>query len=339
VIDFRYHLVSIIAIFLALAIGIVIGTAALNGPVTSALQKGNASLSDELANAHAQNAALDQQLNGAGTFAQQAGPLLLAHLLDAQRAVLIEAPGSPSAVDSGVIAALHQAGATISGQVQLQDKFFDTSATTAAAMDGISQGIKPASLTLTGSTAQQRAAQVLASALVTKAAPGPVDASSQAVLAGFAGPGFLTFSGQPAARATLAVVITPADPLTGPNASLTNQSLTDVAAAVSSASLAAVMAGPQSSTQAGGAIAALRASDSANQISSVDDADLAFGQIVTVQVLAKQLDAHSPGSYGTGPGATQVAPSPMPTATATATAAAATSPTPASPHAKKGAAR
>ena len=32
-IDFRYHLVSLIAVFLALAIGIVIGTTPLNGPV------------------------------------------------------------------------------------------------------------------------------------------------------------------------------------------------------------------------------------------------------------------------------------------------------------------
>ena len=172
VIDFRYHLVSIVAIFLALAIGIVIGTAALNGPVTKALQKGNASLNAALSNERAQNAALGQQVGAAGTFAQDAAPQLLAHLLDEQRVVVIEAPGSSGAVDSGVIAVLHQAGATISGQVQLQDKFFDTSATTAASMDGISQEIKPASLTLTGSTAQQRAAEVLASAIVTKTAPG-----------------------------------------------------------------------------------------------------------------------------------------------------------------------
>ena len=31
-IDFRYHLVSIVAVFLALAIGIVVGATALKGP-------------------------------------------------------------------------------------------------------------------------------------------------------------------------------------------------------------------------------------------------------------------------------------------------------------------
>ena len=35
-VDFRYHLVSIIAVFLALAVGIVVGTAALNAIVPNA---------------------------------------------------------------------------------------------------------------------------------------------------------------------------------------------------------------------------------------------------------------------------------------------------------------
>ena len=38
-IDFRYHLVSIVAVFLALAIGIVVGSTALKPAVLSGLQK------------------------------------------------------------------------------------------------------------------------------------------------------------------------------------------------------------------------------------------------------------------------------------------------------------
>ena len=37
-ISFRYHIVSIIAVFLALALGIVVGTTALNGPITKDLR-------------------------------------------------------------------------------------------------------------------------------------------------------------------------------------------------------------------------------------------------------------------------------------------------------------
>jgi hypothetical protein len=336
VIDFRYHLVSIVAIFLALATGIVIGTTALNGPVTKALVNGNASLSGDLNNLRDQNAALQQQVAAAETFAQGAAPRLLSHLLDGQRVVVIDAPASSGQVQQGVTAMLQQAGATIGGQVQLQNTFFDTSATTLAELDQLSQALKPPNVTLTGSSPQQRAAQVIASAITTKTGPGVKDAASQNVVSTFAGAGFLTVSGQPAARATLAVVITPADPLTGQNSVTANQSLTEVAAAVNSASLAAVMVGPASSTQPGGAIAALRSSGSANQVSSVDDADMTFGQIAVAQVLARQVGSHTPGSYGTGPGATQVGPSPMPTSTAAEVAS--PSPTPAK-RAKAGAQR
>ena len=37
-INFRYHVVSLTAVFLALAIGLVVGTAALNGPVADSLK-------------------------------------------------------------------------------------------------------------------------------------------------------------------------------------------------------------------------------------------------------------------------------------------------------------
>ncbi len=37
-IDFRYHLVSLIAVFLAVALGIVIGTTALNNPISADIE-------------------------------------------------------------------------------------------------------------------------------------------------------------------------------------------------------------------------------------------------------------------------------------------------------------
>ncbi|MDQ3502978.1 MAG: copper transporter, partial [Actinomycetota bacterium] len=46
-VDFRYHLVTIISIFLALAVGIVVGTTALNGPVLNGLRDRNAGLIGE----------------------------------------------------------------------------------------------------------------------------------------------------------------------------------------------------------------------------------------------------------------------------------------------------
>ena len=319
-IDFRYHLVSIVAIFLALAIGIVLGTTALNGPFTEGLQKSLTSLSGDANNLRAQNDALQRQLSTADSFAQAAAPNLLRHLLDGQRVVLVAAPGASSQVQNGVSVMLQQAGATISQQIQLQDKFFDTSATTLSYLDQLSQDVKPTDLTLVNGTPQQRAAQVLARAVVDSAATAtaPQDPASEAIISGFAGGGFLSASGKPAPRATLAVVITPANPLTGPAAGASNQTLTAVAAALSNADLATVMAGPVNSTESGGAVAALRGNGSANKVSSVDGADTTLGQIVAVQALAEQMMTHKPGSFGiVGSGATQAGPSPIPSTSMT----------------------
>jgi Copper transport outer membrane protein, MctB len=314
VIDFRYHLVSIVGIFLALAVGIVLGTTALNGPVTKGLQRSLTSLSGDANSLRARNAALQRQLNGADSFAHDVAPSVLRHRLDGQRVVLISAPGAASQVEHGIATMLIDAGAAISGRIQLQNKFFGTSTTTLSYIDQLSQDVKPAGVTLVNGTPQQHAAQVLAWAVATSAAPAVEDLGGQAVMAGFAGGGILSASGKPAQRATLAVVITPAYPVTGPGAARANQALIAVAAAMSAVSLAAVMAGPASSTGPGGAIAALRISPSGNKVSSVDDADSRFGQITVALALASQMTVHEPGSYGTGPGATRVGPSPMPAA-------------------------
>ena len=46
VIDFRYHLVSIVAVFLALALGIVVGATALRGPLVDELKDNSNRLKD-----------------------------------------------------------------------------------------------------------------------------------------------------------------------------------------------------------------------------------------------------------------------------------------------------
>jgi Copper transport outer membrane protein, MctB len=331
VIDFRYHLVSIIAVFLALAIGIVLGTTALSGPVTRALTTTTGQLQSENENLRSTNSVLQQQLNGANGFAQTAAPQLLAHQLDGQRVVLVTAPGAPSQVPGGLTTTLKQAGATVTGQIALQDKFFDTSASTQSYLDSLAQNLaaqaKPSAVTLADGTPAQHAAQVLANAILTKSDPGAGGTTGSAggqtgnrdtpadptVLSGFGQAGFLTASAAPSSRATLALVITPANPQTGATATAANQALTAVATALGSASMAVVMAGPSASADPGGAIAALRGSNSAQQVSSVDDADTAIGQVTVAWAFSRQLSSHQVGSYGTGAGASGIAPSPPPT--------------------------
>ncbi len=105
-IDFRYHLVSIVAVFLALAIGIVVGSTALKPAVLSGLQKTATAEKKRIDALYAQNRLSQNELNAAQAYAQAGEHVALNGLLDGQRVVLVTAPGFNGAVATGVTSAL-----------------------------------------------------------------------------------------------------------------------------------------------------------------------------------------------------------------------------------------
>jgi hypothetical protein len=321
VIDFRYHLVSIVAVFLALAMGIVLGSTELRGAAFSALDRTSSALSAKLNAANSENSALQQQVGGDNAFAAAAEPVLLAHLLDGKRAVVVTAPGAPAGVVSGITTALTDAGASVSGQVTLTTKFADTSGSNLSLLNQLTQQVTPSGMTLANGTPQQQAAQVLGSAIVSsssaqsggQAGNGQAARSAQTILQSYADGGFLTVSGQPASGATLAVIVTSANPPAGGDSDPANQAIVALATELGQASDAAVVVGPSAGSGQGSAISAVRASSAANNASTVDNADAASGQIVAVQALEQQVAGHKPGSYGTQQDASSDGPSPAPT--------------------------
>src|SRR6202044_4176126 len=81
VIDFRYHLVSIVAVFLALAIGIVLGSTELQGSTLDVLRAENNSLTNKLNDANAQSASFAKAAGASDTFLLTAEPKLLSAML------------------------------------------------------------------------------------------------------------------------------------------------------------------------------------------------------------------------------------------------------------------
>ena len=323
-IDFRYHLVSIVAVFLALAVGIVLGSTELRGAALSALDQTSNALSSKLNAADNENSALQQQVNGDRSFAQAAEPVLLAHLLEGKRVVVVTAPGAPNSVVSGITTALRDAGATVSGQIALSAKFADTSASNLSLLSQLTQKVAPAGLTLANGTPQQQAAQVLASALVSSGSGsggsarsgGSADSGSQAaqtILSSYSAGQFITVSGQPAQGATLAVIVTPATAPSDGNSDPANQAIVSLAQEFGSGSAATVVAGPSDASGQGSAISAVRSSGAADDASTVDNADQVSGQIVVIQALEQQMNGHKPGDYGIQSDANSVGPSPAPT--------------------------
>ena len=182
----------------------------------------------------ASNGDLKRQITNDNAFAQAGSGLILDHLLDGKRVVIVTAPGADGQVVSGVTAALHQAGAHVTGQVALQQAFFGPQGTQSNLV-ALAQQLVPPGVSLIGQgtqasanpqiAGQQDAAQVIAAALVTKDGPGLAAASSRQILSGFAQHGFLDVSTPALAPATLAVVVIPGSPPAGGDSDPANLAL------------------------------------------------------------------------------------------------------------------
>ena len=324
-IDFRYHLVSIIAVFLALAVGLAVGSTALSGKAEEALTAAQHRALAENNALHKEKNLLQSELAVAEALEAASAKAILAGQLPQDRVVLIAAPNADTAVLSGLTTALRQAGATVTGEVQLTTQFTTTSGQTEdelsqlagslAAQSGLALATDPANEAVAG---QQAAAQVLADSLVSSSGT-ETSSSSQNILNDFSQAGYITVSGTPAAQpAQLAVLVTP----NGPPPQSASQVLAAVAQELKAAGGSTVMAGAVISIGAGSAISV---EDSAGpMVSTVDNADTETGQIMVVLALRLALEGKSPQAYGAGPG---TAVSPAPTAAATPTSRPSTSPT------------
>jgi hypothetical protein len=339
VIDFRYHLVSIVAVFLALAIGIVLGAAELQGPTYNILNHTTAKLQNEYDQTRGQLATAQSQANEGESYAQAVEPAVLRDLLTGQRVLIITEPGAQSSVVSGITAAALDAGASVTGQIALQPEFFATSSTTQDSLNQTNLDVAHSDdITLANSGSyQQQAVQVIATEILAKSPKsaagqaggsqtgglqsGSADQSSnaQTMLAAYASSGFLNTTGQPATQASLVVVVTPQNVPSDGSADPLDQVLPPLVAELAAASSATVVAGSSAGSGPGSPIAVLRSNNVANQVSTVDDADLASGQSVVIQALAILLAGGKAGSYGlAGNGANAVAPTPAPTPSASA---------------------
>ena len=167
-IDFRYHVVSIVAVFLALAIGIVLGSTELQGPAYNFLDQTTSKLKTQLDQATSQQQAAQQQASEDELYAQAVEPTVLHNLLTGQRLLIVTEPGAQSSVVSGITTAANDAGASVTGQINLAPKFFDTSGTTQDSLNQTTLDVaQSANITLdTSATYQQQAAQVIASEIL-----------------------------------------------------------------------------------------------------------------------------------------------------------------------------
>jgi hypothetical protein len=112
--SFRYHAISLVAVFLALGIGILVGVSiGENGVVSGARRDLEKSLRGDLDNARSRNSELNSELAIRNDFESQAYPALVANLLPGYRIGIVAIGNLPSGYGSTIRDAVEPAGAQI----------------------------------------------------------------------------------------------------------------------------------------------------------------------------------------------------------------------------------
>jgi hypothetical protein len=118
-INFRYHIISITAVFLALGIGLAMGTAFIDKATVDGLERQLDSIEGQNNNLAATNDELRAELETDGRLFEQAGPQLLApHLADVPVLIIAARGIDEDAVDAAS-AAVGAAGARLGGTLWL----------------------------------------------------------------------------------------------------------------------------------------------------------------------------------------------------------------------------
>jgi len=304
VISFRYHLVSIVAVFLALALGIVVGTTALNGPITKDLRnqvndakKQRDALADQVK-------ALQGQVDDAGQFASTYGSRLVAGSLSGKNIVEVVLPGASSDMQDGIGQQVTAAGGKITGKVTLTSAYLDPSR--GSGIISLATTSHPTGWTAPyTSDATQLGGSLLAYILLGHGQQTDVTQ----VLGGFSALHMVTLDGQDITPSTTVIVLTGGG-LPNKDYGGTAELALVTALANSAAGGHVVVAGDKASADGNGLVSLVRSSKTARSTATtVDDADTSFGQVSAVLALAgatKGLVGH----YGTEQGADALFPSP-----------------------------
>ncbi|MEV6322810.1 copper transporter [Nocardia sp. NPDC051787] len=306
-ITMRQHATSIAAIFLALAIGVVLGSQTLAADLLSGLRADKTDLRQQVDTLTDQNRWLADQVMAADRFiAGSSGRILGGALADRGVVVFTTPDADPGDVDA-VTKALETSGAAVTGRIAFTDAFVD--ATEGDRMRTALTNVIPAGAQLrTGAVDQgSMAGDLLGLVLLLDPANGQPRSTPQElglVLETLRGGGFLAYGDTPVRPAQLAVVVTG----NGVDAARDSMGANTArfAGALRGRGSGVVLAGRAGAAEGEGPIAVVRTDAAlAAQVSTVDNLEKDLGRVTTVLALGEQLNGGA-GRYGTGAAATSL---------------------------------
>jgi hypothetical protein len=297
VINFRYHIVSLMAVFIALSVGIAVGVS-LGPSVDQGLLQQAAQdrkqVTDLRAEIDRRNAIDDYR----GAWEERAGEVILDGALNGVRVAIVSMPDAPNPVVQAVTTAVATGGGTVVREVEVNPDAFAVSRAT-----DVADALAPyGELELNGSMSQGTMVGLALARSV--AAPQAEERDQLAIAVGDAltSRGLVTISRGPTAQAQLLIVIPAETSETPPDAEQLAAHVDFDLALKGRAGV--VLAGPNSAGLDGTDVQAVR-SDSAgeNALSTVDVADLSSGITSTILAGKEQLLGREGRHYGALAGA------------------------------------
>jgi hypothetical protein len=290
-INFRYHIVSLMAVFLALAVGITLGVTLVSGEANKGLaaqaeqdRKQVQQYRDQLS----QQQKLDEYRDA---YTKAVGKDLTSNMLSGTSVAVVAMPNAPRSTIRDLKQAVGDAGGTVASTTTINAEVFDPDSN-----QTVQQKLAPYNkLTRDDTTLPAKFGTVLGHALLGHNS-GTVDKNADEIGDALNGSLIkLDRSTEEKARLVIIVGAPASDPPVGAQ-TLSRHVAFDVA--LSSAAAGTVLAGPNSTGTEGTDVAAVRSdADARTEMSSVDVADLPSGVSTVIMAGREQLD-NGQGHYG-----------------------------------------
>lgn len=308
-ISLRSHAISLAAVFLALAIGVMLGSGLLSENLLSSMRAEKRDLHGQINSLNDQKNLLNEKLTAADDFNTQMAPRIVRDALRDTSVVLVRTPDASDDDVEAVRRVIGVAGGSVTSTVTLTDEFVN--ANSAEKLNTVVDTVVlPAGAQLQTNFVDQgsRAGDLLGIALLTDRnpdAPETTEQQREVVLTALRDTGFLTYQDRTFGAANSAVIVT-GGPL-GDDAGNQGSTVARFAAAMAPRGSGVVLAGRDGSGSGTGAVAVVRADEGlARAVTTVDDIDTESGRLTAVLALQQLKGENRTGQYGVGPGATSL---------------------------------
>ncbi|EGD53769.1 copper transporter [Gordonia neofelifaecis] len=300
-ISLRQHAVSLIAVFLALTLGLFLGS----GFIGDRMNALTGTDRDKLGKLQDERDALDKEVGYDSAFIKAIGPQLTKGVLNKRSVLIVTAPDAADADVESLKGLVNDAGGTVSGQLALSTALVrDEQASKLRTV--VDQSIPAgAQLRVEYTDSGSRLGDLMGVTVLSRPGQSPAsDNDRSTALQTLREGGFLEFADGAVKPADLVLVVTGGEMASDSGAQ--GQFIGRFAAAMAARGSGGVLAGRTGSAEGGSPIGVVRSDPSLNNaVSTVDNVDQQTGQLTTVLALGDETDGRT-GAYGTGPGATAI---------------------------------